>query len=57
MGNITSLSFFMVQSVDYVSVQEFVTFAEKYNKTYKSTEAYQNAYDNYKNTHLQNISK
>ena len=47
MGNITSLSFFMVQSVDYVSVQEFVTFAEKYNKTYKSTEAYQNAYDNY----------
>lgn len=43
----TSLSFFMVQSVDYVSVQEFVTFAEKYNKTYKSTEAYQNAYDNY----------
>ena len=43
----TSLSFFMIPSVEYVPLQDFVTFTEKYNKSYKSPEAYQNAYDNY----------
>ena len=47
MGNFTSLSFLVVQSVDYSSLQEFVEYTESYNKTYASRLDYQNAYDNY----------
>ena len=47
MGNITSLSFLMFRSIHQVPIQEFIEYAESYNKSYESPEAYQNAYDNY----------
>tara|TARA_Y100000992_G_scaffold302644_1_gene277911 strand:+ start:2030 stop:2995 length:966 start_codon:yes stop_codon:yes gene_type:complete len=47
MGNFTSLSFLVVQSIDYPSLQEFVEYTESYNKTYASRLDYQYAYDNY----------
>ncbi len=47
MGNITSLSFLLIQDVNSMSTQRFADYIQTYNKSYDSYQEYEDAFNNF----------